>query len=80
VDGLEKDDFVRRVPSLTDRRTIYVELTDKGQSLAELILPAMARFMAQLMHDFSDTEKRTLSGLLDRLRRNAESFDSKTIE
>ena len=80
VDGLEKDQLVRRVPSLTDRRTVNVELTDAGRLLAERIVPSMARFMGRLLEGFSEDEKHQLSGLLEKLRRNAEAFESRSLD
>jgi DNA-binding MarR family transcriptional regulator len=76
VDGLEKEDLVRRQPHPTDRRTVYVELTPSGEAFAGTLVPSMARFMAAMLKDFSKTEKRQLAALLDRLRRNAEAFES----
>ena len=80
VDGLEKDDLVRRVPSLTDRRTVYVELTDAGLVLTERIVPSLASFMAAMLEDFNNEEKRQLSELLDRVRRNAERFEARNLD
>lgn len=80
VDGLEKDHLVRRVPSLTDRRTVYVELTDAGRLLAERIVPSMARFMGRLLEGFTEDEKHQLSGLLDKFRSNAEAFELRSID
>ena len=80
VDGLEKAQLVRRVPSQTDRRTVYVELTEAGQLLTERLVPSMARFMARLTEGFSDAEKHQLSDLLDRLRRNAAAFELHSLD
>jgi len=80
VDGLEKDELVRRVPSLTDRRTVYVELTDTGLAFAERIVPSLAGFMAAMLEDFDDAEKRQLSQLLDRVRRNAERYQTRSLD
>ena len=80
VDGLEKAQLVRRVPSQTDRRTVYVELTEAGQLLTERLVPSMARFMARLTDGFSDVEKHQLSDLLDRLRRNAAAFELHSLD
>jgi DNA-binding MarR family transcriptional regulator len=80
VDGLEKEGLVRRVPHPTDRRTIYVELTEEGVPFAERIVPSLARFMAAMLAGFSGSEKQTLARLLDRFRRNAESFDARIVE
>src|SRR5690554_1373174 len=49
VDGLEKEGLVQRVPHPSDRRTIYVQLTEEGERFAELIVPSMARFMAAML-------------------------------
>lgn len=76
VDGLEKDGLVRRVPSLSDRRTINVELTEEGLAFSERIVPSLARFFGDLTSDFTDEEKHQLSQLLDRVRGNAERFET----
>ena len=80
VDGLEKAQLVRRVPSHTDRRTVYVELTEAGQVLTERLVPSMARFMARLMEGFSERDKRMLAALLNRMRRNAEAFELRSLD
>jgi DNA-binding MarR family transcriptional regulator len=80
VDGLEKAGLVRRVPSLTDRRTVYVELTEKGMAFAQRIVPALAEFMAAMLEDFSEDEKRQLALLLDRVRRNAERYETRALD
>lgn len=78
VDGLEKEGLVRRVPSLTDRRTVYVEITEAGVLFAERMLPSIARLMACMVEGFSTEEKRQLADLLERLRLNAEAFEAQT--
>jgi len=80
VDGLEKDDLVRRVPSLTDRRTVYVELTEAGLAFADRIVPSLATYMAAMMEGFTEAEKKQLSYLLDRVRRNAERFAPRSLD
>lgn len=80
VDGLEKDQLVRRVPSLTDRRTVYVELTETGLAFAQRIVPSLARYMAGMLEGFSDDEKHEFSALLDRLRRNAERYAPRSLD
>jgi DNA-binding MarR family transcriptional regulator len=80
VDGLEKEGLVRRVPHPTDRRTVYVELSAEGKQFAGRIVPSMARFMSEMLSGFDEQEKQTLAVLLERVRRNAESFDASKIE
>ena len=80
VDGLEKEELVRRVPSVTDRRTVYVELTEEGLAFAERIVPSLAAFMGALLEDFNEDEKLQLALLLDRVRRNAERYDPRPLD
>jgi MarR family 2-MHQ and catechol resistance regulon transcriptional repressor len=80
VDGLEGEGLVQRVPHPADRRTTYVQLTPDGEAFAQLIVPSMARFMAAMLDDFDEAEKRQFAGYLDRFRRNAEAFDPKAID
>lgn len=80
VDGLEKEGLVQRMPHPTDRRTVHVRLTQEGEQFAELIVPSMAHFMAHMLAGFSDEEKYTLAGLLERIRHNAEAFDATSLE
>jgi MarR family 2-MHQ and catechol resistance regulon transcriptional repressor len=80
VDGLEKEGLVRRLPHPSDRRTVYVQLTEEGEAFANLIVPSIARFMACMLEGFTDAEKQVLVGYLDRLRRNAEAFEAKALD
>lgn len=80
VDGLEKEGLVQRLPHPTDRRTVHVQLTPEGEDFAKIIVPSMARFMAAMLDGFSEDEKRTFAGLLERFRRNAEAFDAASID
>lgn len=80
VDGLEKEGLVQRQPHPSDRRTVYVQLTEEGDRFGDLIVPSMARFMARMLEGFSAEEKATFGELLERFQRNAESFDAKSLD
>lgn len=80
VDGLEKEGLVQRLPHPTDRRTVYVQLTTEGEDFAKIIVPSMARFMAAMLDGFTQEEKNTFAGLLERFRRNADAFDASSID
>ncbi len=67
VDNLERDKMVRRIHSVEDRRTIIVELTEKGQALFEEIFPKHAEDVAKFASVLSDEEIATLSQLLKKL-------------
>jgi DNA-binding MarR family transcriptional regulator len=44
IDALEHDGLIVRMPSITDRRTNYVELTTDGLNLCERLIPAVAHY------------------------------------
>lgn len=76
IDGLEREGLVVRVAHPSDRRTGFVELTDKGREIAAALVPGMAEFMAQMARGMTDDEKNSLIALLDKFHRNAiESYD-----
>jgi DNA-binding MarR family transcriptional regulator len=71
IDGLEKEGLVRRSPNPADRRATFVELTDEGRGVCEVLVPAMARFMDEMSRGFSETEKQTFLEFLERFNANA---------
>jgi DNA-binding MarR family transcriptional regulator len=73
IDGLEREGLVVRVAHPSDRRTGFVELTDKGRAIASTLVPAMAEFMALMSKGLSEDEKEQLIRLLDKFHRNAVS-------
>ena len=75
VDGLQKDGLVDRLTNEADRRSVHVELTDKGLELCERLIPAMAHMAAGLVDGFTMEEKETLLRLLMRFRQNASSSE-----
>jgi DNA-binding MarR family transcriptional regulator len=68
IDRLEQAGFVRRERCATDRRVIYVALTDKGAAtLAELDEPVLA-LHGELMGHLSRDELKELNRLLEKVR------------
>ncbi|KUG26651.1 transcriptional regulator, marr family [hydrocarbon metagenome] len=67
VDNLEKEDLVLRVHSKEDRRVINAELTEKGRTKINGILPEYARQMAELTSVLTESEQRQLASLLEKL-------------
>ncbi len=47
VDRIERKGLVRRVSCPTDRRSLYVELTDEGAAMLERMWPVYARGIAE---------------------------------
>lgn len=73
IDALRDEGYVRRVPHPNDRRITLVELTPKGETLCNVIIPAWARFMTELGKAFTEDEKKLLNGLLERLQAAADA-------
>lgn len=75
IDKLEDRDLVRRVRSLEDRRTVLVEITEKGLKLLEKLQdPVKSLHISQVGH-LSRTDRATLCSLLEKTRKPHESPD-----
>lgn len=73
VDRLEKDGLVQRSPSETDRRTVFVTLTDSGAQSFEALARDHSQEVGRVFDDLPDEDLDTLSAILKRMgeRRNA---------
>ncbi|MGE5399776.1 MAG: MarR family winged helix-turn-helix transcriptional regulator [Ignavibacteriales bacterium] len=67
VDNLEKEELVRRVPSLEDRRIIIAELTSKGREKIEKLFPLQAQAILKVTEALSHEEQEQLMRLLSKL-------------
>ncbi len=63
--------LVRREPKASDRREVFVFLTDEGRRTYEAIFPRIASIQRELLAPFSAEEQRLFSGLLARLQAQA---------
>ena len=68
VDGLERDGYVKREDSDTDRRVVLISLTPVGQQLFENILPDHFALLDAAMAGLSASECRELVALLMKLQ------------
>jgi DNA-binding MarR family transcriptional regulator len=64
IDTLERDGLVTREPDPVDRRMMSVKLTARGHERLREVLPGHFRRMAQLMAGLTESERKTLVGLL----------------
>jgi DNA-binding MarR family transcriptional regulator len=64
VDRLEKDGFVRRRASETDRRTIYVEMTPQGLEQFEALAEGHEAEVAKIFATLSDADVDALTEIL----------------
>lgn len=62
--SLERNGFLRRVPSPTDRRARLVELTGRGRGLHPRLVAAWDELERRTTGELSDHERRTLHRLL----------------
>jgi MarR family 2-MHQ and catechol resistance regulon transcriptional repressor len=70
VDNLEKEDYVKRVPSNIDRRIIMAELTPKGLEKISKLYPQNAKNIVEVAANLSKDEQLTLDKLLTKLSGN----------
>lgn len=67
VDRLEKDGFVRRTPSDTDRRTVFVALTADGLAQFEGLAAEHEAEVSRRFADLSEADLETLTDILKRM-------------
>lgn len=68
VDTLEKDGLVARTPDSHDRRIVQVRLTDAGRATLDRMLPDYFQCMADVLHPLSETERKQLVRLLQKIQ------------
>ncbi len=73
IDGLERDAFVVRMTNPVDRRVTYAQLTPAGVELCKDLLPAMTRWMANVLRDFTPEERLLLKDFMSRIWREVQS-------
>ena len=67
VDRLEADGMVRRTPSDTDRRTVYVALTPEGIAAFETMASGHEAEVDKLFAGLSETDLDALTDILKRM-------------
>lgn len=76
IDTLERDGFVVRRQSESDRRMTTVSLTPKAISSLEEFLPGHFQRMAELMQPLSEDERGQLNGLLAKIVGHSLDYDA----
>lgn len=66
IDRLEKNEFIYKVISDSDRRSAHIHLTDKGQKAAMLHNEIHAKIAELLTLEMTDSEKQILIVLLNK--------------
>jgi len=68
LDRLEGLGLVRRTPNPDDRRSVLVELTEKGKETSEAVVRIVPEANRAFLQGFSQEERMMLRGLLRRAR------------
>jgi len=74
IDGLAKEDLVRRVTNADDRRKQHIKLTLQGQEKLDEVMPEYYRRVADLMKVLSPSQGEDLSSMLTKLQNNSDVF------
>jgi len=67
IDRMERDGLVERSPDATDRRVTRVHLTEKGNQLAQTVIPKHRKDIEKLFRPLKPLELQRLRHLLDTL-------------
>ncbi len=70
LDRMERDGLIERTPSLSDRRAIQINLTEKGRSYEKTIEQCAKELNQLALNDFTEEEQQTLKNLLIKLNNN----------
>jgi DNA-binding MarR family transcriptional regulator len=68
IDSLERRGYARRIPHLTDRRMLLVELTDTGRKVANGFRPVVHRNQKVWLEALSEADQQHLIVLLHQLQ------------
>ena len=71
IDTLERDGLVFRWNGSTDRRVTVIELTLEGEKRLEKMIPECFSIMSKVMSPLSETERKELVYLLQKIRNTA---------
>ena len=72
VDRLERDGLVRRSPSETDRRTVYVALTEAGAQAFEGWAAGHEAELSRIFDDMDEADLDALTAILKRMGKDRE--------
>ncbi|MDX1838264.1 MarR family transcriptional regulator [Legionella taurinensis] len=70
LDRMERDGFILRQPSPTDRRAVLIYLSEKGKQTESMLADNANRLNEHALQGFSEAEKNQLQGLIQRVLDN----------
>ncbi|RUS96642.1 putative HTH-type transcriptional regulator YetL [Dulcicalothrix desertica PCC 7102] len=76
LDGLEREELVKREAHPNDRRRLIIRLTEKGKQLVAKVLPDHFCRTTGLMANLTPAEKKTLIKLLNKVQAGAPALSN----
>ncbi|QDG93890.1 MarR family transcriptional regulator (plasmid) [Rhizobium sp. NIBRBAC000502774] len=73
IDGLERDGLARRVADQKDRRSLQVQLTEKGQDLARIVFDEHAEWLSTVFCRLDRHQSDLLASLVQTLWQNTDT-------
>jgi DNA-binding MarR family transcriptional regulator len=70
IDSMVKQKLVKRIPHLSDRRRILIEITEKGREIVALTHKLFSGVDSAMLEGFSDEELSDFMGYLERIQSN----------
>jgi len=64
---LEEREFISRIPSTDDRRSLLVRLEEKGETLIRKVLLEIAEYQSELLNVLDDNEKKVIEKAFKKL-------------
>lgn len=75
LDRMERDGFITREQSPTDRRAVLIKLTAKGKQFEAIIASCAVELNELALEGLNHGEKRALNQLLQQMNANLESWE-----
>src|SRR5699024_11795181 len=67
IDKLEKKGLIKRINSTTDRRVVYIHITEKGKEEMDIIFPKHQKVIENMFQNINHREKELLIDLLKKI-------------
>lgn len=80
IDRMEGNELVERVRDTNDRRVVRIHLQDKGRSIIKDVLIARRKYLASILHHFSEEDVRDLARTLEVLHNEMKRERSNNTE
>lgn len=75
LDRMGRDGLILREQSPTDRRAVFIKLTDKGRQCKDIILECAKELNAIALKDFSNKDRELFNRLINQLNTNLDGLE-----